>query len=71
MYKEIILDKGENKYIFRYRFGEEQKIFDAMGECAEDPRTDFDWFDAAVLSYNVNRRLSEELDNVEKDLGLK
>ena len=31
---------------------------------ANDPDSEFDWFDAAVLSYQMGQQLSKELDSV-------
>jgi hypothetical protein len=68
-YRQITLVKGVDNYIFRYRFGEEERLVEEMARCAGDPSSDFDWFDAAVLSYNVNKNLEKELNEVEKELG--
>ena len=36
----------------------------ALASLASDPASDFDWFDAAVLSYQLGRRLEMELDQL-------
>ena len=37
---------------------------DAFAAKANDPESNFDWFDAAVLSYQMGRRLEKELDQI-------
>jgi hypothetical protein len=55
--RQLVLNKGSDKYIFRYDDGMEDKLLDAMIEQAKDRRTDFDWFDAAVLSFKLTQSL--------------
>lgn len=55
--RQLILNKGTEKFIFRYEPGCEDKLLDALIEQAEDNRTDFDWFDAAVLSFKLTQSL--------------
>ena len=51
------MNKGAEKYIFRYENGMEDELLDALIEQAKDKRTDFDWFDAAVLSFKLTQSL--------------
>jgi len=53
--KQLTLVKGEHKYVFRYRDGNEDKLIDAFVDLAEDRASQFDWFDAAVLSFQLSR----------------
>jgi hypothetical protein len=39
-------------------------VVDAFAELASDRESSFDWFDAAVLSYQMGRRLETELDQI-------
>ena len=55
--RQLVLNKGSEKYIFRYNDGMEDELLDAMMEQAKDKRTDFDWFDAAVLSFKLTQSL--------------
>ncbi len=55
--QQLVLNKGKEKYIFRYENGQEDKLLDALIEQAKDKRTDFDWFDAAVLSFKLTQSL--------------
>ena len=51
--RQLVLNKGIEKYIFRYDRGCEDKLLDALIAQAKDERNDFDWFDAAVLSFKL------------------
>jgi len=60
--KQLVLNKGQQKFIFRYTTGSENELLDAVVSQARDSRTDFDWFDAAVLSFNLSQALIGEAD---------
>ena len=62
--RPIILVKGEHRYIFRYKAGQERELVRCFAEMAADPERNFDWFDAAVLSYQIRRRLDSELREI-------
>lgn len=69
--KQLVLNKGSEKYIFRYEAGQEGPLLDALVASATDPRTDFDWFDAAVLSFRLTQSLIGQADQLlYKDLPL-
>jgi len=55
--RQLVLNKGAEKFIFRYTDGCEDKLLDALIEQAKDKRTNFDWFDAAVLSFKLTQSL--------------
>jgi len=58
------LNKGAEKFIFRYDSGCEDGLLDALIEEAKDKRTDFDWFDAAVLSFKLTQSLINQADEL-------
>ncbi|MHC4460997.1 MAG: hypothetical protein ACYS30_06130 [Planctomycetota bacterium] len=60
--RQLVLNKGAEKFIFRYENGREDKLLDALIEQAKDKRTDFDWFDAAVLSFKLTQSLIGQAD---------
>ena len=62
--KQLVLNKGSEKYIFRYEIGCEGELLDSLVEQADDDRTDFDWFDAAVLSFKLTQSLIGEADRL-------
>lgn len=62
--RQLSLLKGSGRYVFRYWAGDEAQVIQAFASLAADSSRDFDWFDAAVLSYQMGRRLEKELDEV-------
>lgn len=62
--KQLVLNKGSEKYIFRYETGCESELLDSLVEQADDDRTNFDWFDAAVLSFKLTQSLIGEADRL-------
>ncbi len=62
--RQLVLNKGTEKYIFRYDSGREDELLDALIEQAKDKRTDFDWFDAAVLSFKLAQSLVGQADKL-------
>ena len=62
--KQLILKKGKQKFIFRYESGSEDKLLDVLVEQARSGRTDFDWFDAAVLSFKLTQSLIGQADEL-------
>ncbi|MHC4423461.1 MAG: hypothetical protein ACYSWR_02160 [Planctomycetota bacterium] len=62
--RQLVLNKGTEKFIFRYDSGCEDKLLDALIEQAKDQRTDFDWFDAAVISFKLTQSLISQADKL-------
>ena len=62
--RQLILNKGTEKFIFRYDSGCEDELLDALIKQAEDSRTAFDWFDAAVLSFKLTQSLIGQADEL-------
>ena len=62
--RQLSLVKGKHRYVFRYQTGREADIIAAFAAMAADNENDFDWFDAAVLSYQMGRRLELDLEKV-------
>ncbi|NLX05966.1 MAG: hypothetical protein GXY33_12575 [Phycisphaerae bacterium] len=62
--REISLVKGAHRYIFRYSPGSEADVIGSFACLAEDLESDFDWFDAAVLSYQMGRQLDQDIEKV-------
>jgi hypothetical protein len=62
--KELSLLKGNQKFLFRYDPGNEEEVLDSFIELAHDRRQDFDWFDAAVLSFQLSKHLVQEADQL-------
>lgn len=53
--RSLTLVKGTEHYIFRYYEGDETSVLSALVSLAGDPDSDFDWYDAAVLSYQLGQ----------------
>ncbi len=64
MKRQLVLNKGAEKFIFRYENGREDELLDTLIEQAKDERTDFDWFDAAVLSFKLTQSLIGQADEL-------
>jgi hypothetical protein len=62
--KEISLVKGSDRFIFRYVPGDEERMLDAFVGLANERNNNFDWFDAAVLSFQLSKNLVEEADRL-------
>lgn len=62
--RQLVLNKGAEKFIFRYEDGREDEFLDALVEQARDKRTSFDWFDAAVLSFKLTQTLMGQADQL-------
>lgn len=60
--RQLVLNKGAERYIFRYDAGREDELLDSLIDAAKDPRTNFDWFDAAVLSFKLTQSLMAQAD---------
>ena len=60
--RQLSLVKGKQRFLFRYQPGNEADVIAAFAGLASDADSDFDWFDAAVLSYQMGRRIELELD---------
>ncbi len=62
--RQLVLNKGGEKFIFRYSSGCEDQLLDALIEQAKNKQTDFDWFDAAVLSFKLTQSLIGQADKL-------
>jgi len=60
----LILNKGREKFIFRYESGREDDLLDVLITQAKNSKTDFDWFDAAVLSFKLTQSLIGQADEL-------
>lgn len=65
--RQLILNKGSEKFIFRYENGREDDLLDALIDQAKNKNTDFDWFDAAVLSFKLTQLLIGQADELLND----
>ena len=62
--KVLSLVKGQDRFVFKYDPGSEEDVLDAFVDMANEQKNNFDWFDAAVLSFQLSRQLVEEADRL-------
>ena len=55
--RQVSLTKRGHRYVFRYPAGMGKEILAAIASMAADGNDGFDWCDAALLSYQMGRRL--------------
>lgn len=53
--RQVVLVKNGHRYTFCYKRGEETKVLSAIVDMAKDPKIGLDWFDAAVLSFQMDK----------------
>jgi len=51
--RTVLLHKGSHRYVFRYNEGGEGDVLEAIAELADESENNFDWMDAATLSFQV------------------
>lgn len=49
------LSKGDEQFVFWYHEGQEADLLATLVDMADDPNSDFDWYDAAVLSFQMGK----------------
>ena len=59
--RNIWFERGNEVYIIRYRSGDEGLVIDGMAGWARNLKLKFDWFDAAMFSYTLGKKLETEL----------
>jgi len=59
---ELRLDKHGEHWVFRYAEGKEQSALMAIEAQARNPESEFNWFDAAVLSHRLGERLGQNIN---------
>ncbi len=65
--RQLVLNKGAEKFIFRYEQGCEDDLLDALISQVKDRRTNFDWFDAAVISFKLSQMLIGRAEGLLQD----
>jgi hypothetical protein len=63
---QVVLVKHGQQYVFRYEPGSEGKMLQGLVELVRDPDCELDWFDAAVLSYQMGQQMSQEMGRLLK-----
>ena len=65
--RQLVLNKGSETYVFRYDNGSEEMLLESLVAQANSSSTNFDWFDAAVLSFKLTQSLITEADSLLSD----
>ncbi len=60
-HREVKLVKNNEQWIFRFKHGEEANVLQQLARNARDPKLDFNWFDAAVLSHQIGDGIGEQI----------
>ena len=60
----LTIQKESDHFVFRYEQGSEEQLLDTFVELANNEERNFDWFDAAVLSFQLSKNLVEEADKI-------
>jgi hypothetical protein len=63
---ELVLDKNGQRYVFRYRTGEERKLLEGLMAMVRDPDSDLQWFDAARVSHQMGDKMGRKLKQLLK-----
>lgn len=64
--RQLVLIKKGQRYVFRYEEGQEAQILAHLADLVRSGQSDLDWFDAAVLSHQMGRRLGDKLERAIK-----
>ncbi len=56
--------KRQHRFVFRFFEGQESAVLATFVEMAADPRCDFDWYDAAILSFELGRRVEPSTETL-------
>ena len=51
----VVLVKGDAKWRFEWETGQEIKTIQVITEIAQSAKTDFDWFDAAMVCHEMSK----------------
>jgi len=62
--RSLSLAKDRHRYVFSYYEGQESEILESFVRLSKDQDCDFDWFDAAVMSFQVGRRSNSSKDEI-------
>jgi len=62
--RTVTLVKAAHRWRFTWSVGDEQGLLCALADLAEERDNGFEWFDAAVVSQQMGRRLGAGLHKV-------
>ena len=56
---ELVLVREGHRFAFSCRPGEEPRLLERLSRLADDPSSELTWRDAARLSHQISRRLTQ------------
>ena len=59
--RTLCLDKNGHTYLFRYTKGLEDAMVEELMHLADDSTLNFDWMDAAALSFQVTQYSAQDI----------
>lgn len=62
--RSLSLVKGSHRFVFDYCVGREPELLSSLVKLAQDPDSPLDWFDAAVLSFQLGKQPEPNCDLV-------
>ena len=51
----VTIEKGGETWVFRFAPANVERLLSRLAEMAADPASDFDWFDAAEVSWEAGK----------------
>jgi hypothetical protein len=61
----VTLVKGSHRWTFSCEAGDEASLLKRLSELASDRNAPFDWFDAALVSHQLSKRLKPGLQRID------
>lgn len=58
---QLVLVKQNQRWLIRYRSGEEKNVLATLAQAARDPDSQLTWFDAAVLCHQMGGNFHQQL----------
>ncbi len=58
--RTLHLEKAGHTYLIKYAPGLEDEVVEELMHLADNPESDFDWMDAAALSFQVTQFAAED-----------
>lgn len=62
--QQLELVRGEQRWVLRYKRGDEGRVLKELAEMARNPEIDLDWYGAAVLSHQLGKQFSEQMKKI-------
>lgn len=67
--RQLVLVKRGQKYVFRCDQGDESTLLNQVVDLVQRGETELDWFDAALISHELGRRMCRNLSDMVRRAG--